>query len=541
MLSRNTNILVAAAWPYANGSLHVGHLAGLISSDVIARYFRQKGHRVLMVSGSDCHGTPIVITAEKEGKTPAEVAARYHEQHKNNLMCGFGFSYDLFTTTTTDIHRDTVQKIFLKLYEKKLIYTKVEEQPYCEHCKRFLPDRYIEGTCPFCGFDGARGDQCDTCGKLIDPKLLVNPACRHCHNSPIWKETEHFYLKLSALPDEILKWLEPKIHWRKNAYNFSLQYLKDGLHDRSITRDTEWGIPIPLPGYETKRIYVWFEAVIGYLSASIEYFHTQGNSEGWKDFWYGKQQSHYYVHGKDNIPFHTIIFPAILMGYDEALHRADYIISTEYLNLDGKKFSKSRGIVLELPDLLDRFDPDSLRFYILYNLPESSDSNFEMSDFFAKNNSELVGKIGNFVHRVLSFTGKSFEFQVPPIGTLVSEDEEMLNLCRKTFETVGECIEKGEINHSLKEVLRLVSSANQYIDHRAPWKLMNQDPHAAGHVLNVCIQIINVLKVLLRPYIPFTSDKIAVILRDKNFDWSYHELPAGHYFQEPAILFKKLE
>ena len=333
-------VLVAAAWPYANGSLHLGHVAGLIGGDVLARYHRLKGDDVLFVSGSDCHGTPIAVEADKQGVHPSEISSKYHVEFSDNFLNGLSFSYDNYTKTSTDNHQQLVQEMFLKLYKSGDIYIKEEELPYCSTCQRFLPDRYIEGECYICGFSSARGDQCDNCGNLMETKKLKNPKCKTCGNTPEWKKTEHFFLKLSAWQDKILKFIENSSFWRQNAKNFSREFVAQGLLDRAITRDTTWGVPIPLDGYESKRIYVWFEAVLGYLSASKEWAKNKGDENLWQDFWKNNEALHYYIHGKDNIPFHAIILPTILMSYGD-LHLPDRIVSSEYLNLEGKQFSKS--------------------------------------------------------------------------------------------------------------------------------------------------------------------------------------------------------
>lgn len=541
MISVNTHILIALAWPYANGPLHLGHLAALISGDVIARYFRQRGNPVLMVSGSDCHGTPIALAAEDEKIHPRDLAERVHLQHKAELLDGLKFSYDLFTTTMTENHARVVQEIFLALYEKKLIVLKKEEQPYCSVCEKFLPDRYVEGICPFCDFSAARGDQCDNCGKLIEARQLKSPRCKLCNATPVWRETEHFFLRLNLLQDKLSKWIENQKHWRPNAYNFSLNYLKEGLHDRAITRDITWGIPIPLAGYEGKRIYVWFEAVIGYLSASREWAETQGRGELWRDFWH-KEACHYYVHGKDNIPFHTIIFPAILMGYDETLHLPDQIISSEYLNMEGQQFSKSRGVGVWLQDMLKQYPGDVIRFYSLYNLPEQKDTDFSTQDFEEKNNGELVGNFGNFVNRVLTFTFKHFEGRVPARAeSFDADDAAMLKLCQTSFDTVARLLEKGEVKQALKEIFALLHEANRYIDKKSPWKHVQQDAFKAGHVLNICLQIIHALRVLLAPFLPTTAERLSLMLRSTSLEWKYTELAAGTVLGVIEMLFKKLE
>ena len=403
------NILVCVAWPYANGSIHIGQVAGCyLPADIFARFHRLIGNKVLMVSGSDAHGTPVTITAENRNVTPNEVVEEYQAEFLADWE-GLGISFDLFTSTHTDNHVEVTQDIFSTLHDSGYIYKDTMSQPFCEDHDRFLADRYVEGICPNCNFDGARGDQCDGCGNTLDPKDLINIKHRDCDKTPVFRDTEHFFLKLSAFNQDLIEWVNLQDHWKPNVKNFTTSFLESGLKDRAITRDISWGVPVPLDGYESKRIYVWFEAVIGYLSASKEWANSSNAS--WEEFWFGESQSFYFM-GKDNIPFHTVIWPAMLMGYGD--HNLPYNVpANEYVNMEQKKISTSRNWVINLNDYLTRFDPDPLRYALSAIMPENSDSNFSWDEFVRRNNDELVATFGNLVNRVLSMTNRYFDGVVP--------------------------------------------------------------------------------------------------------------------------------
>ncbi len=364
-------IFIAVAWPYANGPLHLGHIAGCyLSADIFARYHRMKGNEVLMVSGSDTHGTPITIRADQEGTTPKEVVERYHAMFLEAWE-KLGITFDLFTTTQTENHQKVVHDVFTTLHEKGYIYTGNMLLAYCAQCDRYLPDRYVEGNCPHCQNTRARGDQCDSCGRTLDPQDLVEPRCSICGATPEFKESEHFFIKLSAFEKPLLEWVEKQSHWRPNVLNFTRRFLQDGLKDRAISRDLSWGVPIPIEGYDSKRIYVWFEAVIGYLSAAVEWADKSGKPGAWEDFWKDPDTKSYYFIGKDNIPFHSIIWPAILMAYGHDLNLPYDVPANEFLSLENQKFSTSQNWAVWLPDYLERYDPDPLRYLLSINMPES--------------------------------------------------------------------------------------------------------------------------------------------------------------------------
>jgi len=534
---KKKKIFIGAAWPYANGSLHLGHIACLLSADILARYWRQKGSKVLFVSGADCYGTPITVTAEKQKTTPSKIAQYYYREFKKNLIKDLNFSYDLFSRTTSPFHHQVVQKIFLKLYQKGYIYKDWQTLPYCSHCQRFLPDRYIEGKCPHCGFFPARGDQCDECGALLDPRQLKKPYCKICRHSPIWKKTEHFFFKLSAFAPQLKKWIKKQTTWRKNAREFSLALLSQGLKDRPITRDTTWGVKIPLKGYPNKRIYVWFEAVCGYLSASQEWAFKNEKPKAWENFW-KKPAYHYYIHAKDNIPFHTLIWPAILLAYGK-LNLPNQIVSSEYLTLEGKQFSTSRNWAVWLPDFLKNFDSESLRYYLTINNPETADANFSWMDFQQKHNGELIGTLANFCHRVLSFSYKNFNRQIPLAQLKLNQ--KLLLKTKKTFEKSGQLIESAKFRESLKNILELAQAGNKFLEEEKPWTKIKENKEKAGQSLYIALQVVNNLRILIHPFLPQTSQQLGKFLNSNQLTWQFQLLKPKHPLKKPKPLFQPIK
>ena len=538
-------ILVSVAWPYANGSIHIGQVAGCyLPADIFARYHRMNGNEVLMVSGADAHGTPVTLTAEQRGTSPDQVSSGYQAEFLDN-WARLGISFDLFTSTHTDNHTAVVQEMFLTLLNNGYIYKDTMMQPYCETDSRFLADRYVEGTCPHCGTDGARGDQCDSCGRTLDPKDLIGMACRLCGGGPEIRETEHFFLKLSAFEERLQEWVADKTHWKPNVRNFTRGYLDGGLHDRAITRDIEWGVPVPLEGYATKRIYVWFEAVIGYLSASKEWARTVGAPERWREFWQGDCRAYYFM-GKDNIPFHTVIWPAMLMG-SEGLNLPYDVPANEFLNLEGLKLSTSRNWAVWLPDYLDRYEPDPLRYVVASNMPETSDSDFSWKEYVRSNNDELVATYGNLVHRVLTMTVRNFDGRVPARGPLDGESEELLDRAESALGEVGRHIESCRFRLALGSAMDLAHAANRYLDRKEPWRAIRSDRDSAAGTLWAALAAINCLKTLLYPFLPFSSEKLHAMLglqagvQDEGWRWDRDSLPPDHKLQEPRPLFAKLE
>lgn len=538
-------IYIGVAWPYANGSLHLGHIAGCyLPADIFARYNRMKGNDVLMVSGSDEHGTPITITAEKEKTTPQTIVDRYNREHTENMK-QLGISFDLFTRTTTDNHEKVVQDIFLTLYKKKYVYKKSVEAFYCKNCNRFLPDRYIEGICPFCKNEKARGDQCDECGKVLDPQELQNVKCKICGNTPEIKTSDHLFLALSKFESKLLNWMKDKKHWKSSVLRFTQNWLKEGLHDRAITRDISWGINVPVEGFEDKRIYVWFDAVIGYLAASKEWSQIKGEPNKWEGWWKNHDVKHYYFLAKDNIPFHSLIWPSMLMGYDETLNLPYDIPANEYLRLQGEQFSKSRGLAIWVPDILEKFDVDAVRYYLSINMPENKDTNWIWNDFVTKNNDELVGTYGNFIHRIVIFTQKNFG-EIPPQGTVDELDKKALRKIEEASNEISAAIEKCNFKKGLRAAMNLAQFGNFYFDQKQPWSLIKTDKEGCGTVLHICLKIVNALAVFMAPYLPFSSNKIWNILGHENsihdgkWESAFEELKVGIKLEKPKPLFKIL-
>ena len=536
-------IFIGVAWPYANGSLHLGQVAGAyLAPDIFARYHRLKGNEVLMVSGSDQHGTPITVRADQERKKPEEIAARYHQEFLQSWQ-KLGISFDLFTTTGTQNHRQQVQDIFLTLHKKGYIYKDTMALLYCSNCRRFLPDRYVEGTCPYCHFEGTRGDQCDSCGKPLNPVDLVDPHCRICGAFPEVKESEHFFLRLSAFNEQLLAWVSEQSHWRPNVLNFTVSLLKEGLKDRAITRDIEWGVPVPMPGFDNKRIYVWFEAVIGYLSASKEWAESCGDEEKWRDFWQGDAKSYYFI-GKDNIPFHTIIWPAMLMGY-EGLNLPYDVPANEFLTLEGRPLSTSRNWAVWLPDYLERYEPDPLRYFLSASMPESGDTDFSWREFVRRNNDELVATYGNLVHRVLTFTYRNFEGAVPSPGERDERDEALLVKVEDAFAAMDRLLYNCRFREAMRTAMSLAQETNRYLDDKSPWKRIKEDRQGSATSLYVALVAISGLKTLLYPFLPFSSQKLHRLLgfegRVEDTSWALTPLPAGQKLAPPEPLFVKLE
>jgi methionyl-tRNA synthetase len=538
-------ILVAVAWPYANGSIHIGQVAGAyVPADIFARYHRARGNDVLMVSGSDSHGTPVTLEAEKQGVSPEQVSGQYHSEFLDNWD-RLGISFDLFTSTHTENHTKVAQDLFLKLHDNGHIYKDTMSQPYCVTDGRFLADRYVHGECPHCGFDGARGDQCESCGRTLDPEELIDMVCLLCGNPPEIRDTEHFFLKLSAFEDRLLEWIRPQEHWRPNVKNFSIGYLEGGLHDRAITRDIEWGIPVPLDGYEGKRIYVWFEAVIGYLSASIEWAQRNGDGERWRDFWQ-KECKAYYFMGKDNIPFHTIIWPAMLLGYG-GLNLPYDVPANEFLKLEGLKLSTSRNWAVWLPDYLNRFEPDPLRYVVAAGMPETSDSDFSWREYVRRNNDELVATYGNLVHRVLTMAYRNFDGRVPTPGPLDSLATRLLEEAQERFDETGVNIAACRFRAGLGSAMALAQAANRHLDQKAPWKAIKSRREDAATTLWVSMSVINCLKTALYPFLPFSSEKLHRMLgfdgrvEKQGWAWDPNALKPEQDLAEPEPLFAKLD
>lgn len=549
------NILIGGAWPYANGSLHIGHIAALLPADVLARYHRAAGDKVCFVSGSDCHGTPVAIRAKQEGKTPEEISDLYHEEF-SQCFRKLGFSYDLYTKTSSPAHKDFVSKFHKKLYESPYVYEKEVPQAYCECCHAFLADRFVEGLCPVCG-KSARGDQCDECGAVLEAENLQQPVCAVCGSAVSFRSSRHLFIAITRLKDRLQELVDTHENWRKNAAAFSRRYLGEGLRDRALTRDLEWGIDVPKAGYEGKKIYIWAENVLGYLSTSHEAlkgcpgeFERLWGLDGGCGSEAGEETEapetgaagenaeirHYYVHGKDNIPFHTIILPSLLIANGSGWHLPDEIISSEYLTLEGRKISTSRNYAIWIKDMIDKYDADSLRYYLLANGPEKKDADFSWREFVNSHNGELLGAYGNFVNRTLVFIRKYLDGTVP-CGTPDTALEEEL---KKLFADTGARIEKGRFKDAVDGIFELVRKANKYFDSTQPWITRNTDAGKCADTLYNCVQLIAGLAVLLYPFLPFSSEKICGWLQ-LSTEWKPQQVKAGYPVPEVQVLFERLD
>ena len=538
-----SKIVVNVAWPYANGTIHLGHVAGsLLPADLFSRYNRLIGNEVLMVGGSDMHGTPITISAEKAGMTPEQYAEKYHQINKKAIE-DMGIEYSLFNKTHCQTHIEITQKLFLDLRDHGYIYTKGTDQYYCSKCARFLPDRYVEGVCPKCGAEKTRSDQCDACGTTFETGDLLKPYCTLCGSEPEIRNTEHFFLKLSAFREPLLRYLEDKDYWRANVKAFTKNWLEDGLNDRAITRDMSWGVPIPVEGWDDKVIYVWFEAVIGYLSASIEYSRMIGKPDYWEAFWKDPEAKHYYFIGKDNIPFHSIIWPAILMG-EGGLDLPYDIPANEYLMINGGKLSKSRsnGGAIDIPSVLSRYDADSIRFYLSINMPDTHDTEFTWDDLDTKINNDLVATLGNYYHRCLSFTKKNFG-SIPAGET----SPETVAEIEKTLDEYRELMSVCDFKRAIKAVMELARYGNRYFDSVKPWALIKEDRDACGAAMNEAFRIVKALCVMMWPFLPRSSEKIWGYLgyddslESAGLDAALAPMKEGQELQEPVPVYKKIE
>jgi methionyl-tRNA synthetase len=562
-------VLIAPAWPYANGPRHIGHVAGFaVPADVLARFERLRGSRVLMASGTDEHGTPITYEADKAGIPPREFADRNNALIVEDLR-RLGMTYDVFTRTTTANHYQVTQDLFLKLYEKGYLVKKTQMGAFDPASGRTLPDRYIEGKCPICGFPDARGDQCENCGNQLDPIDLINPHQRGSDAPVEFRETEHFFFDLPALGDQLASWIESHDEWRPNVRKYSLEFVRN-LKPRAITRDLDWGVPVPLPGWEDnphKKIYVWFDAVIGYLSASIEWAKTSGEPDAWKDWWENPESWHYYVMGKDNITFHTVLWPAILLGAGN-LELPDEIVASEYLNMSGKKFSTSRGQVIYVRDVLDQYDPDALRYYLMIAGPENADSDFTWSEFVRRNNDELVATWGNLANRTLVNAHRNFG-EVPRPGPLTAADQAVIGEVEAALDVVAQHLTAARFQNALKHAMAMAAKVNVYLGTEQPWHTIKTDKERAGTVLYVALRCVDNLKTMLTPFLPFSSQRLHGMLgyddviapqpevREVSEDGSTHsvitgyypmgdrwrpsDLPPGRKLPTPEALFKRLD
>ena len=535
------NILVAVAWPYASGSRHLGHIGGAyLPADIFARYHRVIGNNVLMVSGSDVHGTPITVRADAEGVEPIDIVNKYH-----NEFLGYweklDISWDNYTTTMTDTHIEVVHDIFNKLLEKGFIDKQKSLQAYDPGENKFLPDRYVEGTCPYCSYSEARGDQCDSCSKTLDPEELINPISKISGNKAEFKETEHFFLKLSLLEDQLASWLDEKDGWRPHVINWAKSFVKDGLQDRAITRDLDWGIEIPVDDLGSgKKIYVWFEAVIGYLSASKEWAKNKENEKEWAEWWNNESAETYYFIGKDNVPFHAVIWPSILLAY-EGLNLPTNVPANQYILVKGEKASASRGVGKTLQEYLDEWNPDALRYALASALPEQSDTEISEDEMIRRNNEELVAAWGNLVQRVFTQIQNNFS-KISEIDEANDVDKKLLKEISESYDIVGQLVEKVELKAALQESMRYVSKVNGYLNETEPWKVIKEDEKRAGRILYTALEAIDSCANLLYPFMPSTSDLVrSAIPRETENLWGLNKIKTGVELKEIGLLFNKFD
>ena len=524
------NVVIGGAWPYANSSLHLGHLVALLPGDFLARYHRKLGDNVIYVSGSDCHGTPITIRAKKEKKSPKEICEEYHKEFEEafNKM---NFSYSLYTKTEDEYHKEKAKEIFKKIYDNGYIVEKEDMQPYCPHCNKFLADRELILTCPNCGNE-TKGEECD-CGYNPTAEDLKKARCQECGTNVIEKPNNNLYLTLTKLQEEIEKYYnENKDNWRKNSQNETLKYLKQGLIDRAVTRDLEWGVDVPVEGYENKKMYVWIEAVLGYITASMKY--CEENNLNWEDYWKNDETIMYMVHGKDNIIFHSIILPALLIAMKDNMKLPDKIVSCEYLNINDEKISKSKGNGITILDLVKEYNIDSIRYFFLSNGPEKKDSNFSLDEFKQVHNSDLVNKFGNFVNRTLKFKG----LEKVEVNKL---DEEIRKIVLETYENVSKSIEKLEFRNAIEEIMKLVEFGNKYYDETKPWVLYKENIDEFNKVIYNCTYIIANLANLFEPVMPEASKKIQKYLDIDTSKWEEIEVKEEIKLDNLEPLFERIK
>lgn len=540
-MSRPIGVFVA--WPYANGDLHLGHVAGAyLPADIFARYHRLRGNDVLMVSGSDAHGTPITLKAKQEKLDPYEVVKRYHSRFLEGWG-RLGISFDLFTHTHTPNHLAQTAEIFTKLRDQGDLVVGTQQQFFDESEKMFLPDRYVRGTCPFCANERARGDQCESCGKTFEAKELLNPVSLLSETTPVLKDTDHYFFQMSKYNQEVLDYVSSQAHWRPHVKNFTQSMLEEGLGERAITRDIDWGVPVPEEGWEEKVIYVWFDAVIGYLSASKEWSKIVEQEDAWQRWWKNQDARSFYFIGKDNVPFHTVIWPLELMAFDKDLNLPYDVPANQFLNIDGEKFSTSRGLAVWLLQVLDTFDADSVRYYLASIFPETKDANFSWEELITRNNGELVAAWGNLVNRVLGFAYKRYDGVVPEPEELDELDTALLSKIEKGFETVAKSYEEVRLRDALKEAMSLTRDVNKYLDEKAPWTVFKEDPVKAGTATYVAMRAIDSLKLLFAPVLPHSAEKVHQFFGGEGelFGETYQEERSEKGDSYPVLRYKKTE
>jgi len=520
-------------------------------ADIYVRYQRLKGRDVIYICGSDEHGVPITITAEKEGITPQQVVDKYHYMNKESFE-KFGMSFDNYSRTSLPLHHQTAQEFFLELYKKGILKEKTTKQLYCENDKMFLADRYVEGICPVCGSPGARGDQCEKCGSWLEQTDLIEPKCKICGSTPIIKDTSHWYLPLGDFQKRLEEWISTKTHWKENVKQYVQSWFREGLQDRAVTRDLHWGVKVPIEGVQGKVIYVWFDALLGYISSTKEWAQKIGQPEKWREYWQNPETRLIHFIGKDNIVFHCIVFPAMLMawndGRDDKFILPDNVPANEFLNLEGKKLSTSRNYAVWLNEYLEKFEPDPLRYALASILPETKDTDFSWREFQTRNNNELADILGNFVNRTLTFAKKYFENKVPEIFELENIDNEMISKLKEYADKIAENYENFKIRDGVFETMNLARHANKYFNDTEPWRTIKENPKRASTTINICLQTVRALAILFEPVLPFSARKIWKMLNlnddivKSGWDSAYQlSLKPGHQLGEPEILFRKIE
>ncbi len=549
-------ILITAALPYANGYIHLGHLAGAyLPADMYARYQRLMKRDVLFVCGSDEHGVAITVSAEKEKTTPKAIIDRYHPANKDAFEA-FGMSFDNYSRTSLPLHYETAKEFFTDFYNRSIVIEKKEQQLYCEKDKMFLADRYVEGTCPHCKSTQARGDQCENCGSWINQIELIEPKCKLCGSTPVIKETSHFYFPLGRYQKRLEQYIKERNErdgWKENVLRYNESWFKEGLQDRAVTRDLSWGVPVPIKGYEKKVIYVWFDAVLGYISSSKEWAIKNNKPDAWKKYWQDDDTKYVAFIGKDNVVFHCIVFPAMLMAWNDGHPQEQYVLpenvpANEFLNFEGQKFSKSRGWGIDVRDFLKFFPADFLRYALAVNMPERSDSDFYLKDFQARVNNELADIVGNFVNRTLTFIDKNFECQLPPCGELNELDRTMLQQLREAPLKIAALYEQYRFREALAETINLARFSNKYFNDSEPWKTAKADKDRCATTLHISLQVVRSLAILLEPIVPSIAQKIWNLL---NIDQTILQagwdsagelvLKEGHKLKKPEILINKIE
>jgi methionyl-tRNA synthetase len=543
----SSKTLVTSAWPYLHSLPHLGNLVGsILSADVFARYCRLKGEKVVMVSGSDEHGTPVEVESVRLGVSPNVITDRNHAKIVS-LLKSWGITFDNYTRTENPIHKEVVRKLLMEIYDRGYIFTQETEMLYCEQCNRFLPDRYVEGKCPYCGYERARGDQCENCGRLLETTLLIEPRCAICQSKPVVKQTKHWYFDLPKLSEQITNYLRGNQQLANSTRNFSLNFVKEGLRPRAVTRDVSWGIQAPFPGAENKRIYVWVEAVMGYVSATIEYFRNHGEPDGWKDYWFNKEAKTFYFIGKDNIPFHTIILPALLLATGEDYNLPYDVSATEWLQFGGLKASKSQKVGVWMDEALELFPADYWRYFLMATRPETKDSNFSWEVFIERINADLNDTFGNFIHRTLTFINSKFDAVIPEADGSDHDAAEILKTLEEKVQMITKELDACKLQSAANTIISISRVGNQYLNEEEPWNIISKDRQKAATILSVAAQLVKALAVLSAPFIPFAAEEVWTTL---NMSGSIHEqrwnealkpLPPNHKIQKAKPLFRKIE